>query len=69
MKVVKKAAKDVKLEPAHDGAGSRKLFVKEDEVANIQGITHGWLRQGGRSSGISTTTATNLCMCSKEAVS
>ncbi len=47
MKVIKKASKSVMLEPAHDGAGSRKLFVKEDEVKNIQGITHGWLKPGG----------------------
>lgn len=47
MKVIKKASNEVKLEPAHDGAGSRKLFVKNDEVTNIQGITHGWLKAGG----------------------
>ena len=38
MKVIKKAWDDVKLEPAHDGAGSRKLFIANDEVKNIQGI-------------------------------
>ena len=47
MKVIKKAKEDVAVEPAHDGAGSRKLFVKEDEIKNIQGITHGWLPVGG----------------------
>ena len=47
MKVIKKSWEDVKLEPAHDGAGSRKLFIKNDEVKNIQGITHGWLQAGG----------------------
>ena len=47
MKVIKKAADDVKLEPAHDGAGSRKLFIKNDEIKNVQGITHGWLKSGG----------------------
>ncbi len=47
MKVVKKAKNSVKLEPAHDGAESRKLFVANDEVKNIQGITHGWLKAGG----------------------
>jgi mannose-6-phosphate isomerase-like protein (cupin superfamily) len=47
MRVIKKAWNDVKLEPAHDGAGSRKLFIANDEVKNIQGITHGWLKAGG----------------------
>ena len=47
MKVVKKARDMVKIEGAHGGAGSRKLFVKEDEVQNIQGITHGYLKPGG----------------------
>jgi len=46
MKIVKKLSSEVKLEPAHNGAGSRKLFVKEDEIKNIQGITHGWLNSG-----------------------
>ncbi|MDR0462002.1 MAG: cupin domain-containing protein [Christensenellaceae bacterium] len=45
MKIIKKS--DVKLEPAHGGAGSRKLFVANDEVKNIQGITHGFLAAGG----------------------
>ena len=47
MKVIKKAKDSVSLEPAHDGAGSRKLFVANDEVKNIQGITHGYLKAGG----------------------
>ena len=47
MKVIKKDAGSVKLESAHGGAGSRKLFVGNDEVKNIQGITHGWLQAGG----------------------
>ncbi len=47
MKVIKKSAESVKLEPAHDGAGTRKLFVANDEVKNIQGITHGWLKSCG----------------------
>lgn len=47
MRVIKKGFNEVGLESAHDGAGSRKLFLKEDEVENIQGITHGWLKAGG----------------------
>ena len=59
MKVIKKSWEDVKLEPPHDGACSRKLFIKNDEVKNIQGITHGWLKASGI---ISTMIAMNLCM-------
>ena len=47
IKVIKKQADRVKLEPAHNGTESRKPFVKNDEVKNIQGITHGWLKAGG----------------------
>ena len=47
MKVFKKSSGDVKLEQAHNGAGCRKLFVANDEVKNIQGITHGFLNEGG----------------------
>lgn len=42
MKVIKKSAESVKLEPAHDGAGSRKLFVKEDE-SEKHSRHHPWL--------------------------
>ena len=47
MKVIKKAKDEVNLEAAHGGAGSRKLFVAEDEIKNIQGITHGYLEPNG----------------------
>ncbi|MCL2228813.1 MAG: cupin domain-containing protein [Firmicutes bacterium] len=47
MKIIKKSRDEVKLEPAHGGLGSRKLFVAEDEVKNIQGLTHGYLEAGG----------------------
>ncbi len=46
MQVIKKSAESVQLEPAHDGAGSRKLLVANDEVKNVQGITHSWLPVG-----------------------
>ena len=46
-KVIKKSAESVMLEPAHNGAGSRKVFVADDEVKNVQGITHSWLKPGG----------------------
>jgi len=45
MKIIKKS--NVEIEVAHGGAGSRKLFVAEDEVKNIQGLTRGYLRAGG----------------------
>jgi mannose-6-phosphate isomerase-like protein (cupin superfamily) len=45
LKIIKKT--NIKLEDAHGGAGLRKLFVKDGEVANIQGITHGYLLSGG----------------------
>ena len=45
MKIIKKSG--IIPEQAHGGAGSRKLFVKENEVKNVQGITHGYLKPGG----------------------
>ena len=46
MKVIKKSAESVQLEPAHDGAGSRKVLIANDEVRNVQGLTHSWLPIG-----------------------
>lgn len=46
MKIIKKAKDDVKLEEAHGGSGSRKLFVSENEIANFQGVTYGYLPSG-----------------------
>ena len=47
MKIIKKSSGEIKIEPAHGGAGSRKLFVANNEIKNIQGITHGFLKAGG----------------------
>lgn len=44
MLIVKKSPK---IEPAHGGAGSRRLFVDNNEIENIQGITHGYCPVGG----------------------
>ena len=41
MKIVNKS--NTELEPAHGGFRGRKLFVAEDELKNIQGITQGYL--------------------------
>ena len=46
MKVIKKTSDCVKLEGAHGGSGSRKLFVAENEIKNFQGVTQGWLPVG-----------------------
>ncbi len=49
MKIVKKAFNSVPLEPAHDGAGSRRLYVDKGEVANadLEAMTYGYLPVGG----------------------
>ncbi|MCQ2381838.1 MAG: cupin domain-containing protein [Clostridia bacterium] len=47
MQVIKKSASSFELNPAHGGAGTRKLFLEEDEVKNIQGITQSCLPAGG----------------------
>ncbi len=46
MKVIKKSYDSVKLEEAHGGTGSRKLFVSDKEIKNFQGVTYGWLPSG-----------------------
>ena len=46
MKVIKKSNKSVKLEEAHGGSGSRKLYVGDQEITNFQGVTYGWLPKG-----------------------
>ncbi len=46
MKVIKKPSDSVKVQDAHGGSGSRKLFLGGGEVRNFQGVTYGWLPSG-----------------------
>lgn len=46
MKVIKKSKESVKLEEAHGGTGSRKLFLNDTELNGVQGMTYGWLPVG-----------------------
>lgn len=48
MKIIKKEGYSVKVESAHNGASTRKLFVDNDEVKNVQGITVTWLKPGDK---------------------
>ena len=47
MKIIKKSASSFTLDSAHDGAGTKKVFMTEDEIHNIQGITQSCLPIGG----------------------
>ena len=47
MKIIKKSASNFTIAPAHGGEGTRKLFLEEDEVKNIQGVTQSCLEPGG----------------------
>lgn len=47
MKVIKKSASSFTLDQAHGGEGTRKLFLDEDEVNHIQGLTQSCLPAGG----------------------
>ena len=46
MKVIKKSKDSVAREDAHGGSGGRKLFLAEDEITNVQGMTYGYLPVG-----------------------
>lgn len=46
MKIIKKSNESVKLEDAHGGSGSRKLYVGDSEIVNVQGVTYGFLPAG-----------------------
>ncbi|MCL2439467.1 MAG: cupin domain-containing protein [Alphaproteobacteria bacterium] len=48
MRIKKKSHETFKREDAHGGAGGRKLLLGDREIANIQGMTHGFLPGGGK---------------------
>lgn len=43
MKVIRRVCDDIEKEISHNGAGSRKLFIKDQEVGNIKELTYTWL--------------------------
>ncbi len=47
MKIIKKDASSFDLNPAHDGAGTKKVLIADGEIKNIQGITKSCLTPGG----------------------
>lgn len=48
MKIIKRAASEIKKEEAHGGSGSRKLLTSSEHVASahFEAMTHGWLPAG-----------------------
>ena len=46
MKVIKKAFETVNREDAHGGSGGRRLYVGDNEVSGVQGMTYGYLPGG-----------------------
>ena len=48
MKIRKKSHYGFIREDAHGGSGGRKLFLDDNEVANIQGMTYGFLPAGAK---------------------
>lgn len=46
MKIIKKSNNTFIREDAHGGSGGRKLLLDDNEVKNIQGMTHGFLPAG-----------------------
>ena len=47
MKIIKKDAASFDLNPAHDGAGTKKVLVAENEINHVQGITKSCLAPNG----------------------
>lgn len=43
MKIIKKSHETFAREDAHGGSGGRKLFLADNEMKNVQGMTHGFL--------------------------
>lgn len=43
MKVIRRVCDDIEKETAHNGSGSRKIFIKNDEIGNIKELTYTWL--------------------------
>ena len=48
MKIVKKASESFVREDAHGGSGGRKLYFDDGEIANVQGMTYGFLPAGAK---------------------
>jgi quercetin dioxygenase-like cupin family protein len=46
MRITKKTNESITKEEAHGGSGSRKLYISENEIDNIQGTTYGWMPIG-----------------------
>lgn len=43
MKIIKKPHESFELQDAHGGSGKRHLLVGNNEIPNVQGMTHGFL--------------------------
>lgn len=48
MKIIRKQNNEIKKEDAHEGSGSRKLYIEDNEFSNLQGMTYGWLPIGNK---------------------
>ncbi len=48
MKVIKKTQETVLREGAHGGSGGRRLFLDDNEIKNVQGMTYGYLPVGSK---------------------
>jgi quercetin dioxygenase-like cupin family protein len=48
MVIIVKQASDIAKEDAHNGSGSRRLYIDDKQTPSerIQGMTHGWLPAG-----------------------
>jgi len=46
MKIIKKSHGTFVREDAHGGSGGRKLLLADNEMKNVQGMTHGFLPAG-----------------------
>ncbi len=46
MKIIKKSHEVFAREDAHGGSGGRKLLLTDNEVKNVQAMTHGFLPAG-----------------------
>lgn len=48
MKIIKKQGSSLPREDAHGGSGGRKLYVGENELRNVTGMTYGYLPVGSK---------------------
>lgn len=46
MKIIKKECINIETTDSHNGSGTRKLYLKPEEVKNIEGMTYGKLPVG-----------------------